>query len=59
MDDQETLGVALLLAATAAPFVAAGVPKQEAFEKAKDLLEAAVAFIVEQENKPEETEKEG
>lgn len=37
--------MASILAATAAPFVAAGEPKQEALERALDLVEAAVAFI--------------
>jgi hypothetical protein len=35
----------LFLAIAAAPFVAAGVPKQEAFERAYDLFDSADAFV--------------
>ncbi len=37
--------MALVLAATAAPFVAAGMTKQKAFEEADRVIEAAKAFV--------------
>lgn len=54
MNSEEVLGMAILLAAVAAPFIANGVSKQEAFEKAQNIVESSVSFITSQENKPEE-----
>lgn len=45
-DNPVTLSIrVLLLAVAAAPFVAAGKPKQEAFERAYDLFDDADAYI--------------
>lgn len=45
LKDRVDAQMVYVLAPTAAPFVAAGMPTQKALERALDLIDAAVAYV--------------